>query len=288
MTDPATQEKFVQLETELLALRREMASLRATHSPARRRPRRRSLRLVGATLLAVMLATIPFGLFAASFVDLNPGSGHNANINAIADAGISKGCSDNTHYCPNDFVTREQMASFLARTAGLGANKPVTNAARLAVANPAVGGPTFAANDLLRVAVAGLVEENQISFTLTNNNFQSLLSLNLTAPQAGYVLVNSSVMAYTEASSGCPCDTGTRIRHDTGNVVLFSANETIQNAPSGFNEGSMSQTWVFAVTAGANTFSLEGSRFIGTGAIVFSRPRLTALFVPFDGQGNTP
>src|SRR5690606_26309821 len=72
-----------------------------------------------------------FGALAANFVDLNPGSGHNADINLIADAGISKGCGDSSHYCPNDYVTREQMASFLARTAGLGSNPPVTNAASL-------------------------------------------------------------------------------------------------------------------------------------------------------------
>jgi hypothetical protein len=31
-------------------------------------------------------------------------------------------------YCPADFVRRDQMASFLARAAGLGANAPVANA----------------------------------------------------------------------------------------------------------------------------------------------------------------
>ncbi len=71
---------------------------------------------------------MPLGLFAANFQDLNVGSAHNANINAIADAGITKGCTDAQHYCPNDFVTREHMASFLARTAGLGGNPPVAHA----------------------------------------------------------------------------------------------------------------------------------------------------------------
>ena len=69
---------------------------------------------------------MPTALFAANFTDLNAGSPHNANINAIADAGITKGCNppDNDQYCPNDLVTREQMACFLARTAGLGGNPP--------------------------------------------------------------------------------------------------------------------------------------------------------------------
>ena len=39
------------------------------------------------------------------------------DINRIAEAGITKGCNppDNDEYCPTDFVTREQMASFLVR-----------------------------------------------------------------------------------------------------------------------------------------------------------------------------
>jgi hypothetical protein len=40
-----------------------------------------------------------------------------AEIAALATAGITKGCNppDNTRYCPDDRVTREQMASFIVR-----------------------------------------------------------------------------------------------------------------------------------------------------------------------------
>ncbi|MDP8957843.1 MAG: CHRD domain-containing protein [Actinomycetota bacterium] len=48
------------------------------------------------------------------------GSIHEADINALAAAGITKGCSaDGTLYCPTDSVSREQMASFLSRALGL-------------------------------------------------------------------------------------------------------------------------------------------------------------------------
>lgn len=43
---------------------------------------------------------------------------HEANINAIADAGVTLGCGGG-FYCPNDNVRRDQMASFLARALGL-------------------------------------------------------------------------------------------------------------------------------------------------------------------------
>ena len=49
---------------------------------------------------------------------------HTENINAIAEAGITLGCtSGGDEFCPSDLVSREQMASFLARALGL---DPVT------------------------------------------------------------------------------------------------------------------------------------------------------------------
>jgi hypothetical protein len=54
------------------------------------------------------------------FTDDN-GTTHEADINALRAAGITSGCNPpaNTLYCPHDFVTRGQMASFLARALGL-------------------------------------------------------------------------------------------------------------------------------------------------------------------------
>ena len=68
--------------------------------------------------------------FLARALALAPGTGENrfadvagthvANVNAVADAGITLGCNaDGTLFCPDDDVTRAQMASFLARALGL-------------------------------------------------------------------------------------------------------------------------------------------------------------------------
>lgn len=56
------------------------------------------------------------------------GNIHAGNINAIAAAGITTGCTA-TSYCPNQAVTREEMASFLARALGLpaGSTNPFTD-----------------------------------------------------------------------------------------------------------------------------------------------------------------
>jgi hypothetical protein len=53
------------------------------------------------------------------FIDDN-GSIFETNIDQLATAGVTKGCNppDNTKFCPNNFVTRGQMAAFLHRALG--------------------------------------------------------------------------------------------------------------------------------------------------------------------------
>ena len=81
--------------------------------------------------LVLVLALVLAGPALASdrFDDVPDANVHHANITAIAEAGITLGCNvEGTLYCPDTVVTRDQMASFIARTAGLGANPPVTDA----------------------------------------------------------------------------------------------------------------------------------------------------------------
>ncbi len=152
---------------QLARLEHEVAGLRAQVD--RQGRTRRTRRWLPALLLAALLILAPLGTLAANFVDLNPGSGHNPNINAVAEVGITKGCFDTAHYCPNDFVTREQMASFLARTAGLGANPPVTNAAQLG-GQPASSYVQKAGDLIYQFSPAGLKsDDTAVAFSLIAN-----------------------------------------------------------------------------------------------------------------------
>ncbi len=67
--------------------------------------------------LALLLTLLPPG---GTFTD-DTGSVHEANIEAVAAAGITRGCNPpvNDHYCPNLSVTRGQMAAFLDRALSL-------------------------------------------------------------------------------------------------------------------------------------------------------------------------
>ena len=65
--------------------------------------------------LLVRAFDIPAGEQSA-FVDVERTSAHAADIDAIAAAGITSGCAvDPTRYCPDDYVSRGQTATLLAR-----------------------------------------------------------------------------------------------------------------------------------------------------------------------------
>lgn len=84
---------------------------------------RRTAASVVALLAVALFAT---SASAAGSFDDDDGNIHESAIEAIAAAGITKGCNppDNTRYCPDDPVTRAQMATFLMRSVGLDPIQP--------------------------------------------------------------------------------------------------------------------------------------------------------------------
>jgi hypothetical protein len=71
------------------------------------------------------------------FID-DDGSLFEADIDSLASAGVTKGCNPptNDRFCPDDKVTRDQMASFLARALGLTAMTPPPRVKPLVVVTP--------------------------------------------------------------------------------------------------------------------------------------------------------
>ena len=86
-------------------------------------PNRSITRAEMATMLARAFAYAPSTV--DHFTD-DDASVHEGAINAIADAGVTLGCNppSNDQFCPNDPVTRAQMASFLSRALGLDPIRP--------------------------------------------------------------------------------------------------------------------------------------------------------------------
>jgi hypothetical protein len=92
--------------------------------------RLRARRGVLITGVLVALMAFPLGVIAShQFSDVPNSNPYHADIDAIADAGVTTGCGGG-NYCPNAFVTRQEMAAFMNRLGALQSGKtPVTNAA---------------------------------------------------------------------------------------------------------------------------------------------------------------
>jgi hypothetical protein len=89
----------------------------------------------GRALLALVLAgaiAVPVALASHNFADVPNSNPHHDDVSAIFGARITAGCNPpaNTLYCPDQFVRRDQMGSFLRRglgrvgTAGTTAESP--------------------------------------------------------------------------------------------------------------------------------------------------------------------
>lgn len=79
-------------------------------------------RWIATTVSAILIiaTTVNAAELSGSFVD-DDGDVHEENIEAIAAIGVTRGCNPpaNHHFCPDDSVTRGQMAAFLVRALGL-------------------------------------------------------------------------------------------------------------------------------------------------------------------------
>ena len=76
--------------------------------------------LVIALIVLMAVVAMPLAVSAAaSFVDVPDTHTFSADIQWLADAGVTKGCNPptNDRFCPDDDVTRAQMAAFMHRLA---------------------------------------------------------------------------------------------------------------------------------------------------------------------------
>jgi hypothetical protein len=81
-------------------------------------------------MLLVVLTVLP--IIAAKtvpFQDVNDTSTHAPAISWAVDQGITKGCGDGSNYCPDEPVTRGQMATFLHRLSQTASTPTATVAA---------------------------------------------------------------------------------------------------------------------------------------------------------------
>jgi hypothetical protein len=272
------------LRAELAAQRAVIAAQQARLARVERR-RRLPRRALPILLAAFLVALIPLATLAANpFTDLTGGV-HDTDIDAIYNAGITTGC-DPDEYCPEKNVTREEVASFLARTAGLGGNPPVANALTAQTAGSAqtatsadnantVGG--YAPNGLVRAARGGTANLNLLG------SLDPGQAVTITAPAAGIILVTASAVPNYAGGPDCPCNAYMQLVDTvSGERAPLAAGTLATN----FASTQLVSTWAFPVEAGQRTFRLEvdPEAQFGTDLTYFNQS-LTALYVPFGATG---
>ena len=233
------------------------------------------------TVLMFMLAGLVGGLVAApiavyashNFTDVPGTNTFHSDIEWLAASGVTKGCNPpaNTQFCPKDTVTRETLAAFLRR---LSENK-VVDAATAVDADKVDG---FSANEMMRVA-----------FDFTDNVVNAngdAVATSITIPKDGWLILSGGIEA-----SGVPFDYYTCSLTVDGVTVGGTDRTSSVESPGGTHvdnsEEDCSTTGVHPVTGGTTVEIAFNIRGRGTGTL-FREASVWALYVPFDGQGNTP
>jgi hypothetical protein len=230
-------------------------------------PRRwvRAIVLVAVTAAVVAPATV----WAQSvFSDVPDGSTHAEGIEYVADKGITVGCEDDL-YCPNDPVTRAQMATFLYRSSG---NDPATAPS---INADLVDGSS--AEQLRSVAEAsGGAGCNNVTATI-----QTCAEVTIEVPADGKVLVtgHGSVITFggaTNANIGVSDSTGSLGESPSRVGPLDEGAITDRRRFTAAPIGS------FDVSAGTHTFYLNAQRSstFDTNQVNVDNVYITALFVP--------
>jgi hypothetical protein len=212
------------------------------------------------------LVAVPIAVYAShQFTDVPNTNPFHADIDWLADAGVTKGCST-TQYCPKDNVTREQMAAFMHRLSGN---------------DPGVA-PSVNADQLAGYNVAQLAP--RASFNNTNNAADGSdlsLSVQINVPARGTLLMSGGVNAWNTTNAdqyACLLQ--------VNDVEVFGTLMSVDLDPVANLNEDCTTSGAQVVDAGTHTIDLE---VIGVSATtVLAGASVWVLWVPFDGNGNTP
>ncbi len=308
MMDAETQRRFDALDAEVRRLRGRQEGKARAGTRGRR----------GAALvLALFMALVPLGMLAANpvFSDIGDAAAvHQPNIQAIGNAGITTGFDDPNNpgqrtYNPKGLVTREEMASFLARTAGLGGNPPVANALTAVTAGSAttansattaqtatnasqLGGQSASAYALksdipttrqVRAATGGY-DVNNSPPNQFDGTYRQVATTTIVAPTAGYIFITGTVTVFSTSQASVDASVAIDGQESSG-INQFSS---LTVAGSATSPSSIPASGLVQVTAGTHTASIVVRKNSGGSIGPFPGSRVVAIFIPFDGNGNAP
>lgn len=229
-----------------------------------------------------VLALIAAPLTAAAtnaFSDVPTSHTHHDDITWLKNAAVTKGCNPpaNSNYCPDDDVTRAQMATFMRNLAQYmgaedGTPAQADNATTAGNANQ-LGG--HSPNELL-VKVAAQRDSTPGGTSVVNVTSLEVNSVTLNAPVDGFFLLSGMVFINPVTDTFYHL---TPLVDGTG----FAENEASADLGPGDSD-TLTYEFTVPVSAGTHTVTQEIDP-TATASFFYNRNNLTVTFIP-EGQGS--
>ncbi|MFA9429552.1 S-layer homology domain-containing protein [Egicoccus sp. AB-alg2] len=232
-------------------------------------PRRRPFLLTA--MLLLLLVAVPASAHH-HFSDVPNNHEHHDAISAVREAGITIGCRTTSVFCPNSFVRRGQMATFLDRGLPKITADSQNSATTLAAARSGYNG------------VSGVAAVVDVETTGERGS------------GSGYVTLQGSVSVYGDGVvAGCPCEVeayvlGPNDRHGPSSYAVLSGQPGAPASGSGPGKSSISVPvdWTLQVPTGRQqTYRLAVFVTGARAGDLQASGTLTAITAPM-GQAPTP
>jgi hypothetical protein len=238
-----------------------------------------------AAVVGALVAT-PIAVYAShSFNDVPDSNTFHEDIAWLADAGVTQGCNPpaNTEFCPDDSVTRGQMAAFIKR---LASNK-VVQADTARTAEEATQASTAGNADRLdgyhasQLSPRAAENFNGSGGQLTPTHGNKGLEVQITAPARGMIVITGGVTLFN-FGVGAEFDCwlgldGSSIQGSFRYVWVGGDDPTT----------SCQSSAAAVVDAGTYTITLVEVDYSNPD-ISYGNDSLQAFWIPFDGTGNVP
>ena len=155
---------------------------------------------------------------------------------------------------------------------------------------PGPPGPLNPTASTIVRAAYGAIPNLSVALTGTP---QAVGSVTITAPEKGYIIVSatSTALNYSATGTNCPCVIFMYLIENASNANSSANAGTLLNPPTGQEDADVeiSNSYVFAATAaGSYTFSSLMNVAYNTPTEVEGYAQMTAIYVPFDGNGAMP
>jgi len=234
--------------------------------------------IVGVTALIVAPLT---AVATDAFSDVPNSHTHHGDITWLKDAEVTKGCNPpaNTQYCPDDNVTRAQMATFMRN---LAENQVVDAATAVTAESAATADDADTLDGLNSTDVQTLVwsqtlDNDSNKFPGTSANVE-VNSVDINAPVSGFIVISGTVYFNNNSAGTTETDLEAKLDGSAIPAGTDQATTRLEADVAGHDDANLSYTVTIPVSAGAHTVSQEVDP--GTDNWFYNGAYLTVVFHP--------